>query len=136
MLYNEYTKSHFELDGGADSVNSYAKNLNKDNYRLNLCSWGNFYGVHDSYQPFGSYDLSNIFFYWDIMESDTYDCEIEGLSTNNKSGVMLMKEYGLNDVKLSRLVDGNQHCKFWFTNDGMNIIPMWFKRLLIEYVMF
>jgi hypothetical protein len=46
-----------------------------------------------------------------------------------------MKEYGMNDVKLFRVNDGNQHCKFWFTNDGMNIIPMWFKRLLIEYAM-
>jgi hypothetical protein len=41
-LYNEYTNSHFELDGGADSDNSFAKNLNKGNYGLNLLPWGNF----------------------------------------------------------------------------------------------
>jgi hypothetical protein len=29
-----------------------------------------------------------------------------------------------------------QYCKIWFTNDGMNIIPLWFKKLLVEYVMF
>jgi hypothetical protein len=39
-------------------------------------------------------------------------------------------------MKLFRVNEGNQHCKIWFTNDGINIIPMWFKRLLVEYVMF
>jgi hypothetical protein len=47
-----------------------------------------------------------------------------------------MKEYGLKDVKLLRLNDGTQHCIIWFTNDGINIISLWFKRFLIEYVMF
>jgi hypothetical protein len=68
--------------------------------------------------------LSNIYFHWDVIESYTYVCEIESVSTNNKSGAVCMKEYGLNDVKLFRLNEGNQHCKFWFINDGMNIIPM------------
>jgi hypothetical protein len=80
--------------------------------------------------------LSNLFFHWDVTESDTYLCEIEGVSTNLKSETVLMKEYDLHGIKLVRLNEGDQHCKFWFTNDGMNIIPIWFKRLLIEYVMF
>jgi hypothetical protein len=58
------------------------------------------------------------------MKSDTYVCEIEGVSTNHKSGPDLMKEYGMNDVNLFRMNDGSQHCKIGFTNDGMNIIPM------------
>jgi hypothetical protein len=99
-------------------------------------SCGNYNGVYDSYQPLGNYGLSNIFFHWDIAESDTYACVIEGVSPRNKSGIVLMKEYRLNDVKLNKVNEGNQSCKFWFTNDGMNIIPMWFKRILIEYVMF
>jgi hypothetical protein len=70
------------------------------------------------------------------MENYNYVCEVEGIMTNSKSGAALMKEYGLNDMKIFRLNDGTQHCKFWFTNDGVNIIPLWFKRLLIEYVMF
>jgi hypothetical protein len=80
--------------------------------------------------------MSSVYFHWDILESDNYVCEMENVMTNNKSGIVLMKEYELNDVKLFKLNEGNQHCKFWFINDGMNIIPMWFKRLLIEYVMF
>jgi hypothetical protein len=80
--------------------------------------------------------MSNVYFHWDITELDTYVCEIESVMTNNKSGVVLMKEYKLTDVKLFRVNDGCQHCQIWFTNDGVNIIPMWFKRLLIEYVMF
>jgi LPS sulfotransferase NodH len=55
---------------------------------------------------------------------------------NTGLGYIKMKEYGLNDMKLFRLNDGNQHCKIWFTNDGINIIPIWYKRLLVEYVMF
>jgi hypothetical protein len=117
MLFNEYTSEHFELDGGADSVNSYAKKLDKNNAGLYLLPWGNDNGVHDSYQPIGNYDLSNLFFHWDVMESDTYVYEIESASTNNKSGDVCMKEYGLNDVKLFRLNEGNQHCKIWFTKD-------------------
>jgi hypothetical protein len=123
-LYNEYTISHFELDDGADSVNSNAKKLNKDNHGLNMLPLGNYNGVFDNYQPLSNYDLSNIFFHWDIIESYNYVCEIENVMTNNKSGTVLMKEYGLNDLKLFRLNEGNQHCKFWFTNDGMNIIPI------------
>jgi hypothetical protein len=45
-----------------------------------------------------------------------------------------MKEYGLNDIKLFRLNDGTQHCKIWFTKDGINIIPIWFKRLDIRKI--
>jgi hypothetical protein len=56
--------------------------------------------------------------------------------TNSKSGAVLMKEYELHDIKLFRLNDGDQYCKIWFPNNGINIIPLWFKRLLIEYVMF
>jgi hypothetical protein len=112
MLCNEYTVEHFELNGGADSVNLYAKKLNKNNNGLYMLPLGNYNGVHDSYQPLGNYDLSNLFFHWDATESDNYVCEIEGVSKNLKSETVLMKEYGLNDVKLFRLNEGNQHCKF------------------------
>jgi hypothetical protein len=70
------------------------------------------------------------------MENYNYVCEIDNIMANNKSATVTMKEYGLNDIKLCRLNDGNQHCKFWLTNDRMNSIPMWFKRLLEEYLMF
>jgi hypothetical protein len=69
-----------------------------------------------------SYDINSLYFHWDILESDNYVCKVE--------------EYEGNDVKLFRLTDGTQHCKIWFTNDGINIIPIWFKRLLLEYVIF
>jgi hypothetical protein len=61
MLYNEYTVEHFELDGEADSVNSYAKKLNKDTIGLYLLPWDNYNGVHDSYHALSNYDLSNFF---------------------------------------------------------------------------
>jgi hypothetical protein len=70
-LCNEYIISPFELDGGADCVNSYAKKLHKGNHGLYLLHWGNCNSVHDSYQPLDNNDLSNIFFHWDITESDT-----------------------------------------------------------------
>jgi hypothetical protein len=63
MLLNEYPISHFELDGGAGSVNLKAKKLNKDNTRLYLLPWSNYNGVHDIYQSIGNYDLNNIFFH-------------------------------------------------------------------------
>jgi hypothetical protein len=84
----------------------------------------------------GNYDLRSLYFHWDISESDNYICEVENIMTNSGFGYVKMKEYGLYDIKLFRLTDGNQHCKIWFTNDGINIIPLWFKRLLVEYVMF
>jgi hypothetical protein len=83
-----------------------------------------------------SYDLSYLYFHWDVIENYNYVCEIENAVTNSKSGAVSMKEYGLNDMKLFRVNEGDQHCKIWFTNDGINIIPLWFKRLLVEYVMF
>jgi hypothetical protein len=101
-----------------------------------MLPWTTIFGVYDRYDPLDDCDMSNIYFHWDIMESDNFVCEIESVVTNSKSGVVLAKEFGLNDMKLFRVNDGTQHCKIWFTKDGMNIIPMWFKRLLIKYVMF
>jgi hypothetical protein len=98
--------------------------------------WGNYSNINNSYQPLDNYDLSNLYFHWDILDNYNYVCEIESIMTNSKSGAILMKEYRINDMKLFRLNDGIQHCKFWFTNDGINITPIWFKRLLIEYIMF
>jgi hypothetical protein len=83
-----------------------------------------------------SNDINSLYFHWDAMESDNYVCEIESIVTNSKSRAVLIKEYGVNDMKVFRLNDGDQHCKIWFTNHGMNIIPLWFKRLLVEEVMF
>jgi hypothetical protein len=70
------------------------------------------------------------------MKNYYYVYEIENVAMNSKSRAVLMKEYGVNDVKLFSLTDGTKQCKIWFTNDGINVIPMWFKRLLIEYVRF
>jgi hypothetical protein len=81
-----------------------------------------------------SYDINHLYFHWDIIEYDNYVCEVENTSDNK--GIIKMKEYGLNDMKLFRLNDGTQHCKIWFTNDGINITPIWYKRLLVEYFMF
>jgi hypothetical protein len=83
-----------------------------------------------------SYDINNVYFHWDIMENYNYVCEIENIMTNNKSGAVMMKEYELNDIKLFGLNDRDQHCKILFANNGMNIIPLWFMRLLVKYVMF
>jgi hypothetical protein len=94
---------------------------------------------NDRYNPMPSEienDLSNLYFHWDIMENYNYVCERENVLMNSKSGTVKMKEYGLNDMKMFRLNDVTQHCKIWFSNDGMNIIPMWCKRLLVELVMF
>jgi hypothetical protein len=55
-----------------------------------------------------SYDRNNLYFHWD-MESYNEVCEIENVMTNNKSGTVLMKEYGVNDLKLFRLNDEDQH---------------------------
>jgi hypothetical protein len=133
-LKNEFTYSHFTLDGGENSINTGAKIINKDNYGVYILPCAEFNGVYDSYNPMPSYDINSLYFHWDIIKFNNYVCEIENI--NNKSGVILMKEYGLNDMKLFRLNDGTQHCKIWFTNYWINIIPIWFKRLLIEYVMF
>jgi hypothetical protein len=135
-LCNEYTISHFELDGGADNLNSYAKKLNKNNTGLYLLPWGNYNEVYNSYQPLGNYELNNLYFHWNIIKFDNYICEIENVMMNSELHYVKMKEYGLHYIKLFRLNDGIQHCKIWFTNDGINIIPIWFKRLLVEYAMF
>jgi hypothetical protein len=72
-----------------------------------------------------SYDINSLYFHWDIVESDNYVCEIESVVTNSKSGAVLIKEYGVNDMKVFRLNDGAQNCKIWFTNNGTDIIPLW-----------
>ena len=56
-----------------------------------------------------SYDINSLYFHWDILESDNYVCEIESFTTNSKSGAVLIKEYGVNDMKVFRLNDGAQH---------------------------
>jgi hypothetical protein len=65
-----------------------------------------------------------------IIESDNSVCEIESIITNNKSDSVLRKEYEVNDVKLFRLDNGNQHCKILVTSDGMNIIPVCFLEII------
>jgi hypothetical protein len=135
-LFNDYTTSHFLFEMGENSVNQNSRKITTNNPYLFIRNYANVNGVRDSYRPMPSYDISNIYFHWDIMESYNYVCEIEEIMTNNKSATVLMKEYLLNDMKVFRLNDGNQHCKFWFTNKGMKIIPVWYKRLLVEYVMF
>jgi hypothetical protein len=136
QLLNEFTFGHFKLEGGASSYSSHAQIINKDNYELYILPWAEINGVCDRYNPMPNYDINNLYFHWDISKSDNYVCEIESVVMNSKSGGVLMKKYGVQDIKLFRLNDGPQHCKIWFTNDGINIIPLWFKRLLIEYVMF
>jgi hypothetical protein len=123
-MVNDYTINHFSFYGGASSVNQNAMNLTKNNPYLFIHCYSNVDGTYDSYSPMSSYDLRNLYFHWDAMESDSYICEVEGIMINKKSGAVVMKEYRINDVKLFRLTDGNQHCKIWFTNDGMNIIPL------------
>jgi hypothetical protein len=135
-MVNDYTINHFTFYGGGSSVNQNAMNLTKNYPYLFIHCYNNVDGTYDSYNPMSSYDLSNLYFHWDIMENYNDVCEVEGIMTNSKSGAILMKEYGINDMKRFRLTDGNQHCKIWFTNDGINIIPIWFKRLLVEYAMF
>jgi hypothetical protein len=98
--------------------------INKDKYYLYILPWSNYNGVYYMYEPLDNYDICSLYFHWDILESDNYVCEMECVLTNNKPRPVLMKVYGLNDVKLFRLDKVNQHCKFWFTNDGMNIIPL------------
>jgi hypothetical protein len=80
--------------------------------------------------------MSNLYFHWDITESDNDVCEIESVVTNNKFGPVLMKEYGLFDIKLFVLDNEQLEFKIWFTSDGVEIIPVWCKKLLIEYVTF
>jgi hypothetical protein len=80
--------------------------------------------------------MSNVYVYWNRIESDNYVCEVESAMTNNKLCLVVMKEYGVSDMKIFRVNDDTQHCKIWFPNDGMNIIPMWSKSILVEYVMF
>jgi hypothetical protein len=135
-LNNEYTIEYFGLDGGLDSINSNAKVINKNNTGIYLVTQGNYKDIHNSYRPLDNYDLSSLYFHWDIIESDNYVCEVENVVMNSELGGVKMKEYGLNDMKSFRLNEGTQHCKIWFKNDGINIIPIWFKRLLVEYVMF
>jgi hypothetical protein len=56
-MNNIYTIGHFTYEGGTNSPNSYAKILNKDNYDLDIISWGNYNGVYDNYQPLDDYDI-------------------------------------------------------------------------------
>jgi hypothetical protein len=85
--------------------------INKDNNNLYLLPWGSIDGIYDSYNPMPNYDFNNLYFHWDILDNYNYVCEVESIMTNSKSGAILMKEYGLNDIKLFRLNDDNQHCK-------------------------
>jgi hypothetical protein len=72
------------------------------------------------------------YFHRNITESVNYVCELESITTNNKTGPFLMKEYHLHNVKKVRLENGQQEFKIWYPSDGMRIILMWLKRLLLE----
>jgi hypothetical protein len=44
--------------------------------------------------------------------------------TNNKSSPVLMKEYGLYDLKVFALDNKQLEFKIWFTSDEIQIIPV------------
>jgi hypothetical protein len=126
MLENEFTFGYFKLEGGESSYSSHAQIINKDNYDLYLYPWAENNGVYDSYNPMLSYDINNLYFHWDIIEFDNYICEIESVVMNSKSETVLMKEYGLNDINLYRLNDGDLYMikRFIITFQNFQVIRL------------
>jgi hypothetical protein len=115
-LVNDYTIGHFSFDMGENSDNLKARKITKNNPYLFIRNYGNLNSVYDIYRLIPSYNINNIYFHWDIMEYDNYVCKMKNITTKNKSRPVLMKEYGLNDMKVYRSDNNNQHCKTRFKN--------------------
>jgi hypothetical protein len=91
-LVNEYTIGHFSFYGGEDSVNQNAMKIAKNNPYLFIFCYSNINGIYDSYNPMPSYDINNLYFQRDVMESYNYFCEIENVVMNSKSGAVTRKK--------------------------------------------
>jgi hypothetical protein len=64
---------------GVNSDNLNSRQISKNNPYLFIRNYANVNSVYDSYNPMPSYDLSNLYFHWDVMESYNYVCEVDML---------------------------------------------------------
>jgi hypothetical protein len=68
-LVNDYKISHFSFEMGANSDNLNSRQITKNNPYLFIRNYANVNGVYDSYNPMPNYDINNLYFHWDVMES-------------------------------------------------------------------
>jgi hypothetical protein len=76
-------------------------------------------------------DLSHAYLDWDLSHiAHGYVCEMMADKETN-----YVKEFGLDSMKVSRVVSSKKGAHIWFTIDGANAVHIWFRRLVLENVM-